>query len=63
MNAVTVKKGYTRVLPKGGIKEIGDVFYVKTQHILPDCPHKNKVPSVQWFRETGIEHIRSFLNS
>ena len=25
-----------------------------THRISPDCPHKNKVPSGQWFRETGI---------
>ena len=34
-----------------------------TQHVSPDCPHKNKVPSGQWFRETGIEHFHSFLNT
>jgi len=33
-----------------------------TQHVSPDFPHKDKVPSGQWFRETGIEHFHSFHN-
>ena len=29
----------------------------------PDCANKEKVPSGQWYRETGIEHFHSFLNT
>jgi len=33
-----------------------------TQHVSPHCPHKDKIPSGHWFRETEIEHFHSFHN-
>ena len=64
MNAVTVSKRVHTSFAQRGYKGGRRCFRCgDTQHMSPDCPNKDKVPSGQWYRETGSEHFHSFLNA